>query len=558
MKHFENWLHHIVSVLPAVYDNTLSYYEILSKIISALKEEAEKLEAMGENVEEINTAISTIESTLNTLSATVENVENTVERHEEIIHDISSGFYVNDVFDGDLNTLAENSVRNFSGSATNKPAGVTYGMVLTFFPPTPSTSRLLTQIAIDNLNNKIFIRHGSKVGDSIIYFDWNPTETFKNFKEIFSGNLDELKTTGTYHINGTASHIPVTNLGGLCYVNDFTNTTGETTTTQIYITATVEPEMYFRTTGNTGVFATWHKVNDVNIDGKMDKPTSTYFNHFGAVGVNGGVDWRVDFTTLNVNRSMIMHSEHMADCVYNGFEILPANNNAVEYPDISVKTNGGIAFSTIRYVGSTAVCGKIFVENTTGKSWILKNAAPTVRQPEWVEISNPENFDKINNEIINLAGSKNLFNPFDLQESYGLSFTVENDGSVSVYGTTTRQGAYSNAFFSENSLPYGLKPGDSITFSCNDSTQTVGISYGFNSGSWGQQFYVYNASQTITIPANAVGMNIRIATNKSSGFLVDKNIKPMIKISGYGDTTFTPYSPTTFELYRLMKQNGVL
>lgn len=98
-------------------------------------------------------------------------------------------------------------------------------------------------------------------------------------------------------------------------------------------------------------------------------------------------------------------------CRYNGIIVVPPNNTISGYPDISVRTNGGycVQMKYDQYGMSGQViatyCGKMFIENVTGRMWLLNNPSDSENPTStWMEVNNPATITAIQNKLIPYIG----------------------------------------------------------------------------------------------------------------------------------------------------------
>lgn len=88
-------------VLPLVYDDSLSYYEVLCKVVGKLNEIIEELDNLPETIKEIEAAIAQIEEWIRTFDTSV--IEQWINEHlaSSIFVEINdSGYFVIYVPDG--------------------------------------------------------------------------------------------------------------------------------------------------------------------------------------------------------------------------------------------------------------------------------------------------------------------------------------------------------------------------------------------------------------------------------------------------------------------------
>ena len=72
-------------VLPTVYDDSLSYYELLCKVVNALKVEAEAVLELGENVDNYDNSVQEYLKTVNEYKAEVEQFAGVVENASAVL-----------------------------------------------------------------------------------------------------------------------------------------------------------------------------------------------------------------------------------------------------------------------------------------------------------------------------------------------------------------------------------------------------------------------------------------------------------------------------------------
>lgn len=82
-------------VLPLVYDESLSYYEVLCKVVQKLNETLESLEALPETLADIEAAIAQIEEWIKTFDTSI--IEKWIAEHlaESIYVEIDDNGYFN-------------------------------------------------------------------------------------------------------------------------------------------------------------------------------------------------------------------------------------------------------------------------------------------------------------------------------------------------------------------------------------------------------------------------------------------------------------------------------
>lgn len=112
-------------VLPLVYDDSLSYYELLCKVVNYLNNVIENVDTLNENINQINTdvtqEITNLQNAFNTLQNYVDNYFNNLDVTNEINNKLDEM-----AEDGTLSEI----IAPFIGNATNfnfAPAGKLYG-----------------------------------------------------------------------------------------------------------------------------------------------------------------------------------------------------------------------------------------------------------------------------------------------------------------------------------------------------------------------------------------------------------------------------------------------
>ena len=173
-------------------------------------------------------------------------------------------------------------------------------------------------------------------------------------------------------------------------------------------------------------------------------------------------------------------------------------------------------------------------------------------QGAWAAVHiNPQDQDAIRLLAERLAaengrrdGKNYLRNTAETDTVNGVTFTVGDDGSVTVNGTAT-----ADTFFILN-RDVKLKQGEYILSGCpaggSSSTYVLGlIGFSYDSG----------AGKAISIPANdtARRVNIKIGSGYTAQDLV---FRPMIRAASLSDDTYEPYTPTAEELYDMFSSSG--
>lgn len=107
----------------------------------------------------------------------------------------------------------------------------------------------------------------------------------------------------------------------------------------------------------------------------------------------------------------------------------------------------------------------------------------------------------------------------------GVTFTVNNDGTITVTGATTTQTDYADFFTSSTSFPPGMHPGG--TYQVKFSGTNVIFRVYYYVASWA---VIQSGTQdfTFTIPSNATGLILRILVNTST--TVNETVNPFVYV----------------------------
>jgi len=143
------------------------------------------------------------------------------------------------------------------------------------------------------------------------------------------------------------------------------------------------------------------------------------------------------------------------------------------------------------------------------------------------------------------SGAKNLLiNKGQL--SYGdVTFTWNNDGSVTVSGTKTA-GAECYVNIIDN-VPYsnmGLKAGDTIVLSNNGTNVYIAVIFWASGSGYTSSIAVGNGAKLVVLPTNKTNILIRL-TVRADATSVSETIKPMVCTKAAFDVSkaFVPYRP---------------
>lgn len=162
--------------------------------------------------------------------------------------------------------------------------------------------------------------------------------------------------------------------------------------------------------------------------------------------------------------------------------------------------------------------------------------------------SNTENIESNVDSILNALGAKNLLPANAKSETInGITYTVNNDGSIKAEGTATGT-SYLKIFggygYDHVALPNWLQKGKEYIVSdgTTDGHPTVLISFYDTDGTG---ISAYNRSN-FTVPENAVYVGVFVWV--TNGTTVDGTVYPMIRPAKVTDDTYVPYAMINSEL----------
>lgn len=84
LKPFKTWC---IQILPSIFDESMSYYEVLCKVIKILNNSLEDINILKEEIENTNSALDDfIENTNSSLNEIIENTNSTLNRFKEEVN----------------------------------------------------------------------------------------------------------------------------------------------------------------------------------------------------------------------------------------------------------------------------------------------------------------------------------------------------------------------------------------------------------------------------------------------------------------------------------------
>ena len=232
-------------VLPIVYDDSLSYYELLNKVVNYLNNVISDVASVEANVGELNDSYGLLQAYVN---EHMQEIVSVVNQYTEYTDNYFNNLDVQEEIDNKLDEMASNgTLSTLIGPivVATAPDVISQWLSEHITPTTPIVDDTLT-ISGAAADAKVT---GDEIGglkSAVIGEKGTPTET----------DCDDLTGNGVYSVNGTFSHIPadMTNNGVM-----ITATSGPNTRTVQIITQYNTDKIWYRGIGNNG-FMPWKKI----------------------------------------------------------------------------------------------------------------------------------------------------------------------------------------------------------------------------------------------------------------------------------------------------------
>ena len=364
--------------------------------------------------------------------------------------------------------------------------------------------------------------------DNIYIRDMNNDSVFSAWKNISrshsfelgemipsSSDLNSYNTEGVYYIQldstaSTISNVPVAKAGKLIVA--------KTTSANTYLIQT------FCANASTDVYKRYYNPNGsvwsawIQLGLRNEELTVKYAKEITSGDLNTYTTYGVYYwsSASSANISNVPRTSAGVMYVYDKWI------NGQYYHQIVFDRDGNMIFSRSAFISSS----------TTWSAW--KQLATTDVSVLW--------------EQNNILGAKNLFNySHSLGNSdVGLTTTYNNNGSVTISGTTTGEYLYPN-----NKFYYDLSPNTYI-FSVGTSHASMRLQVYYKATSdagWTNLVNKANVSEIVfTLPNTYYCAWIRISIATGVTLSSPLTIYPMLRLASITDNTFEPYAETNQEL----------